>query len=515
MVLIFVQFLVFGVSAAIAITTITMWRTPRAKYFIFLTLAISLYAAGYLLELNAHSLDAAYTAQQAQYLGIPFIGVLFFLFMRDYTKRPVRRGVMAALFILPVFVMVMVNGYPELTLYYHHLDFLAQPSPHLVVTPGPLFYIEVVYSYGLMLLGSVEMIRFFPKQTKKDRQQIVLFVVAIALPVAAILFLVIDRTPNPMDFSSMALTASILIIEVYILRNRVQEWLPVMREQVIQKMEDGYILVDREGCFLDANRVALHYFPALREACAGAPLAGVPGIPANLLSKPGTLVDFSLEYGREKLSLRAASTHIPYGGQKVGTCIMIYDMTELRRAIDELERMATHDSLTGLLNRATFFRIAGRDFNLSRRTNIPTALLMLDIDHFKGINDKYGHPVGDEVLCSVAASLEARLRATDIRGRYGGEEFCVYLPAAKLAAAWRIAEDIRRCIEEKTFTSGYEEFGITISIGVAQLCHDRHHTLEDLIAEADEALYRAKNNGRNQTALSSWRGSGGPPGKPG
>lgn len=109
---------------------------------------------------------------------------------------------------------------------------------------------------------------------------------------------------------------------------------------------------------------------------------------------------------------------------------MFYDVTQLHQLMNDLHEMATHDGLTGLLNRATFFRYAQRDFELARRAEQDISVLMLDIDFFKNVNDQHGHQCGDEVLSQVADILRERLRRTDICGRYGGEEFCVLLPGA-------------------------------------------------------------------------------------
>jgi diguanylate cyclase len=124
---------------------------------------------------------------------------------------------------------------------------------------------------------------------------------------------------------------------------------------------------------------------------------------------------------------------------------------------------------------------------------------MFDIDHFKRVNDTYGHLTGDSVLRGVASILEKRLRPNDRLGRYGGEEFCAVLPETPAASAARIAEELRALIEEHAFVSDEREVHVTISIGGATLREDMH--VHDLYRAADEMLYKAKREGRNRVCL--------------
>jgi diguanylate cyclase (GGDEF)-like protein len=126
---------------------------------------------------------------------------------------------------------------------------------------------------------------------------------------------------------------------------------------------------------------------------------------------------------------------------------------------------------------------------------------MMDLDRFKDINDTYGHACGDKVLVDVARVLLTRLRRTDISGRYGGEEFCVWLPGAASASAAAIAEAIREEVRRTAFLSPTGQFNITISIGVAPVDYSKEQSFYDLVAAADAALYDAKNSGRNRVCF--------------
>ena len=165
-----------------------------------------------------------------------------------------------------------------------------------------------------------------------------------------------------------------------------------------------------------------------------------------------------------------------------------------------MQNLALTDPLTGLYNRRGLFEIGHIEFSRSVRLKRPFSALMLDIDHFKNVNDQYGHPVGDQVLQFLASELHSTIRGTDIVGRYGGEEFVIFLSGSNGKAAMDLAERLRRMIEEAPFFVGEKEIGITISLGVAEY-NENSPNLETLVARADQALYVAKHKGRNRVIL--------------
>jgi diguanylate cyclase (GGDEF)-like protein len=166
----------------------------------------------------------------------------------------------------------------------------------------------------------------------------------------------------------------------------------------------------------------------------------------------------------------------------------------------DIEDLARFDPLTGLANRRYFFERAEDVLGLCCRHQHAASVLMIDIDHFKRINDTHGHPVGDRALAHVASHLRSGLRRTDLVGRYGGEEFAVVLPETAPAPALLVAEKVRRRIEEGPLQlPGHNGVPITVSIGVTGLDRlPRQVELEQLLRSADQALYRAKRAGRNQ-----------------
>jgi len=161
-----------------------------------------------------------------------------------------------------------------------------------------------------------------------------------------------------------------------------------------------------------------------------------------------------------------------------------------------LRSMIERDSLTGLYNHGQFKERLLQEFNRSKRTMSPLSLAMIDIDHFKSVNDRFGHPVGDRVIRGVASLLTSRLRTTDVIGRYGGEEFAVLLLDTPVHAAANVIDDIRRTMREIPYDIGGRSLSVTFSAGIAAACNGQTHV--QLIAAADRHLYDAKRAGRDQ-----------------
>lgn len=163
---------------------------------------------------------------------------------------------------------------------------------------------------------------------------------------------------------------------------------------------------------------------------------------------------------------------------------------------DIVFRMAITDGLTNLANRKQLDTVLAEELPRAQRHGRHLSLLMIDIDHFKKINDSYGHLTGDSVLRGLAAALTKRLRQNDKLGRFGGEEFCLVLPETSLSSAVRIAEDVRGIVAQQVFAAEQHEIQVTVSIGVAAATPMM--TIEQLYKAADDMLYKAKASGRNR-----------------
>lgn len=192
-------------------------------------------------------------------------------------------------------------------------------------------------------------------------------------------------------------------------------------------------------------------------------------------------------------------------GQPLNFISQIQDITDRKQLEEKLNKLATYDELTDLYNRRAMLERLHDEIARSRRYQQPVSLVFLDVDHFKAINDTYGHDVGDEVLRRLAQLLRQNVRSADLPARFGGEEFAVLLPNTDLAGARRAAEHLRQLMARNairvTLGDGTEKhLHVTSSFGVSSMSGNSAEEME-LLKASDEALYRAKRNGRNRVEV--------------
>lgn len=245
---------------------------------------------------------------------------------------------------------------------------------------------------------------------------------------------------------------------------------------------------------------------AITRAMQGEPVLveislGTPPVAVEL-----TLVPIEQPGGTPLLVLTGRRrTLAPLVEQRLGELNRRYDekVRELASLTGKLRELATTDALTNLFNRRAFLERAQVEWSRARRHGVPLACVAMDIDHFKRINDRFGHAAGDDVLKVVGSLLRTTVRASDIPARMGGEEFIALLPQTSESGAALLAERVRSRIREHSVTiAGGEQILITLSAGVA--CSDRpFNSLQEMLAAADQALYRAKGDGRDCVRLAS------------
>ncbi len=209
--------------------------------------------------------------------------------------------------------------------------------------------------------------------------------------------------------------------------------------------------------------------------------------------RAGDSLPFDLHHGDGR-TIRSHCTVLPNGGR-----LLTYsDITDLVRQAEELKKLATIDGLTELYNRRHFHVLAGAEWSRFQRYHRPLSLVAIDIDHFKSINDRFGHDMGDRVLAWIGEVCKQCGRATDVFGRVGGDEFVALLPETDLGQAGVVADRLRSSLQQNPLISGANEVDITISIGIATatLSMAGYHVL---LKQADQALYQAKESGRNRT----------------
>lgn len=227
------------------------------------------------------------------------------------------------------------------------------------------------------------------------------------------------------------------------------------------------------------------------------------------------LEEIFVRFDGKPVYVEVASGFLTYGGKKA-VQTLIRDISERKKAESERERLiaklkateealrfqATHDDLTGVLNRRAILERLKAEMARAVREGGSVALIMLDIDKFKDINDRFGHQVGDSALCEVANRIMDSIRPYDSAGRYGGEEFLVVVPGADLESACAVADRLRRRFENQPIPIGKTAFPMTVSLGVSSSRNLRPKDVDSFVQAADQALYAAKRSGRNRVEFS-------------
>jgi diguanylate cyclase (GGDEF)-like protein/PAS domain S-box-containing protein len=301
-------------------------------------------------------------------------------------------------------------------------------------------------------------------------------------------------------------------------------------------LTESVLVLDADGNVLLANKAFQRLHPDALKNLTGRPAASIDWLVASLPQRSAGLpwriaiadnkasVGHALNVdlpGRERRELVMNCSPINDGSRTAKGCLVtISDVTdlhertrrlaqtlealsttqaEIRSKNEKLTLLATRDALTGCLNRGSFMAETDQRFAEAKANGTPACVIMCDIDHFKQVNDSYGHAGGDRVIQAVVKSLGSGLRASDLLGRYGGEEFCIMLPGATLAQALEVAERLRAAVEAEVGDALREpaDVKVTMSFGVAQL--DRATAdPATLIDRADQALYLSKKVGRNR-----------------
>ena len=298
---------------------------------------------------------------------------------------------------------------------------------------------------------------------------------------------------------------------------------PEFFRRIVMESADAVIAIDSEQKLVLFSPAAERMFGYTREAILGRPLEDL--LPPKFRDGHATKVTAFRDKGEQArymgernshiVGLRADGTEVKLGatiltvgGERESYMVAILrDISERIMFQSELERMASVDPMTGVLNRRAFLAALEKEWSRAARYRSGLSLMLFDLDRFKSVNDMYGHDVGDRVICRFADLTQSLLRDIDVFGRWGGEEFIAALPHSDLRSARTVAERVRESFARQSFDSeGHKPFSVTVSIGVADIGGGRVPH-QQLIKWADDALYEAKASGRNQVVV--WNGVGG------
>ncbi|MFK7914353.1 MAG: diguanylate cyclase [Pseudomonadales bacterium] len=442
-------------------------------------------------------------------IAITMIPVAWFAFALAYGQQRMypNRAVLNVATIVPLTTALLI-----ITNDYHHLMWSTQTLVEtggyigMQVTHGSWFIVHSAYSYTLILI-STTILTFSLSQSAESATPIVSVIAAPLVVGLANAFSISSLNPYPwFDLSTVGFAAASLILTEGVLRYGLLDHARVLRDQVVENLTDGVTVLNTKGQIIDANSKALSIL-SMERGDLGSSLINdiVTTMPlTNLNDRQKASVEITLEDRAFEVSSSTIDATSP-GSEIV---LVFRDVTirrenerELRRMKNALETMAHTDALTKLYNRWVFMERLQEEVERVRRHGSTLSVLLFDLDHFKKVNDTFGHEAGDEVLKTVAKVATQIKRLTDVAARLGGEEFAILLPETQREGALHLAQRLREAIEEADTVSGDgKSLKVTASVGVATVTRTNKE-LEGILKHADTALYEAKESGRNMVCV--------------
>lgn len=474
-------------------------RNRLSNLFAILCISIAVYITGYALELKAVNIEQIIFFIKMEYFGIPFKPVCWFLLSyKYYYNRDLSVKFRLLILIIPVITLFLV-----VTNEYHHLFYASvslakyQDYNLAVLIKGIWYYVHVIYSYLLLISGIWIMYRSWKNDRyKTGTQSFWLFTGSTFIAVVLLIYLT-GIFPLELDLTAFGFVFIAIICFLILFRYDFLEIKEIIRSIVFSKIKEGIMVIDNDDRLIDFNEAGQEVFEWLKPLNIGKNITFFPE-GEFIKQKDDNIFEINVRAKGKDKYYEIRVTDLEIDGDVIGSVYILQDITRQKDMIKQLNDMANKDHLTLLFNRRKLIMEGERELSRTKRYSNYLSLLMIDIDHFKKINDKYGHLIGDEVLVRVSDELQKRLRRVDIICRYGGEEFAVILPETNRREGYIVAENLRRKIEELEIKINNYAIKLTISIGIAATSTENMEiTLQELINNADRALYCAKNRGRN------------------
>ncbi|MGI6778114.1 MAG: diguanylate cyclase [Acetivibrionales bacterium] len=488
-------------------------KNSYRKLFSAFILCVGVYLFGYLMIINNSNLQELIFWNQIQYLSLPFISVLWMTVALLYTKTiyTLSRRMAVVLFFVPVSTFFIRLTNPWHNLFYMNWEveeFFGCYSLHM--ERGIWYFVHISYTILCMFLTIIiYYLGYRKKRSAYTRPQFMIFFFASLLPLIGTILILFIYDKWIIDFAALIMPISILIIGYGIIKYDFLEIKTLAREAIFENSLDGMMILESGLRLIDYNKAAKDFFEALNISLGNYPIDYLFNREPELLEifKSETTQEFSAKIDGEKRyfevgAVRLGNSH----DKKMKMLKSIRDITEMKMVQERLTILATTDSLSGLNNRAEFMKLAKMELSWAKRHNEKLSLLMIDIDHFKSINDTFGHAAGDEVIREMGNMIMTSFRKTDFAGRLGGEEFAVLLKNTSLDGARAAAEKFREAVSRKKVIYEKQEISFTVSIGVAATYGDINDriNIEDVLKQADDALYKAKAKGRNCVVTTEW-----------
>ena len=485
-----------------AFSYIKLKNAPGARSYTFVTLLSAVFAFTYAAELASNTLKEIKFWLGMEYMVMPYIPVFILLMCFEYIGIKLRQRFIFILFGIPLITIFMHQTNELHHLYYESVGLLADaPIPIVDLEYGPFFYVHSLYLFMCLATSIIILLMQLKKSIFQFRIQLLTMIAGLFLPIFANFFYLNDLSPYGIDLGPVTMSVSFILHGVALFSFKMFSVRPIARESVFDNMLEGVIVLDHNGAIVDFNKAMLRIMPFLSSSSIGKRINSVLADQKKLAELIVRCKDCEYEYVDETLhahyQVRFSNIENKKGVllSNIITFVNITERVELQR---QLTQLANYDGLTKVCNRRYFLDQSVAILKSANESN--SALIMFDIDYFKSINDTYGHEAGDIVLSLVAKLAKDSLREQDLIGRYGGEEFLILLPAMNLEDAVELANTIRITISDYITCINDKHIKVTASFGISPVSNtltDPAEAIKHAINKADQALYAAKDNGRN------------------
>jgi len=478
-------------------------NTPGGKHYIVATFLSSLFTLFYVLELTSSSLEEIKTWIRMEYLPLSFLPVFILFMCFEFVGAKIKKGFYYMLLGIPLLTIFMQFTNEEYHFYYISMK-LKENSPFPVadLTGGPWFYVHSIFLYACVVISIVILLKRVTMVHFKFKMQLILMSLGLFIPILGSIFYLSGTSPYGIDTGPVSMSLSFLFHGAALVSFQMFNVAPIFRDVVFESMKEGVIVLNAERKVVDYNHVAKKIVPTLKSKMIGHHLNEVLKEHSLLLEIICEKKEQDYKWSIDQKNRHYHISHSPVFNKMdklIGNVITFSDVTERVEMQEKLKRLASTDGLTEVYNRTFFLSEAEAKMKELSETGSKAACIMFDIDHFKQINDTYGHEAGDIILKQVVRIAESCLGEYDLIGRFGGEEFIIFVPTASLEDALEMAEAIRKKIMETSKLVNGHKIAVTASFGIAYAGFGFHvyPSFEKLMNQADQALYAAKRNGRN------------------
>ena len=502
----FIVSIITGVMGIVAFSI----KARGARWFGVLMCMIALWCfaiAGQMLSTNEFMSNQWSIAMVFAVAMVPPFYMLFVYYFTGREKE-LRWWKIPLLFLNPVVAFTLfaipATQYLMMTEFYYE-----RIAGYLVVVGydiGLYYPVHLASTILTALIADVMILQHAFQWPKTLRKKLYILILATLIPIATNLIQTARIFPNlhgNLDVFGFSIAGIIIGIVFYM--DKLLALQPVAGRQLMRELPDALLVFDKDWKLVEGNPAAQSLFgePFQKRIEEHLPFL----IQNKEIEEHKTLRNsFVLQNKDEVQHFDVIVSPLLMGPQLMGYQMLLRDVTELIQSMEKLEQLATTDPLTGLNNRRFYHLEGERIYDLAQRYQHSICVMTFDIDHFKQINDRYGHHSGDEVLVQVAELIKVTSRKSDIVARFGGDEFFVLLPESTNGYAVALAKRLQARLKENPFEIDGNQVSITFSFGIASCEPGKNNalSLDALMREADLQLYEAKHQGRDQICMVSF-----------